>query len=64
MLKLLFQHVDIFYKYKSFFLFEKHWILGMVYTSRTFHFKKHKSSYHLTDTLKYLSFKRYFPFTR
>ena len=33
------------------FLFEKHWILGMVYTIRTFHFKKRK---------KFISFKQYF----
>ena len=33
------------------FLFEKHWILDMVYTTRIFHFKKHE---------KFISFKQYF----
>ena len=57
MLKLLFQHVDIFYKYRSFFCLRNTRSEAWFTPLDHFTLRSMKNSYHLNNTLKYLSSK-------
>ena len=53
--KLLFQNIDILYTYRSFYCSRSTRSLAWFTPLEHFTFRKTKNSYHLNNTLKYLS---------